>query len=146
MAEKWVSTSAGAHLRGRQKTDTEPEIALRKALHAAGARFRLHRRLAPGCTPDIVLPGRRVAVFVDGCFWHGCPRHGRQKPWTGPNAELWAAKMLRNKDRDRRSTELARTAGWRVERFWECEIREDIDRLVCRTLDLPRSERGGLGC
>ena len=57
---------------------------LRQAVHAAGGRFRLHRRIAKGCTPDFVLPSRRVAVFVDGCFWHGCPEHGRKTPWTGP--------------------------------------------------------------
>ena len=80
---------------------------LRKALHAAGGRFRLHRQIAKGCTPDIVLPGRRLAVFVDGCFWHGCPTHGRKTPWTGPNAELWEEKMRRNAERDQRSTSLA---------------------------------------
>ena len=100
MPEKWVSTSSGRHLAGRKKKDTAPEVALRKALHAAGARFRLHRQLAKGCTPDIVMPGRRLAIFVDGCFWHGCPRHGRKTPFTGPNAELWEQKMQRNAERD----------------------------------------------
>lgn len=100
-------------------------MALRKALHAAGARFRLHRQLAKGCTPDIVLPGRRVAVFVDGCFWHGCPEHGRKAPWTGPNAALWAEKMRRNAERDRSSTRLAQQQGWIVLRFWECSVLSD---------------------
>ena len=80
MTERWVSTDGGRHLAGRKKNDTAPEIVLRKALHAQGVRFRLHRQLAKGCTPDIVLPGRRIAVFVDGCFWHGCPKHGRKTP------------------------------------------------------------------
>jgi DNA mismatch endonuclease (patch repair protein) len=123
VASEWVSTASGRHLAGRRKTSTSPEVELRRALHAAGGRFRLHRRIAKGCTPDIVLPGRRLAVFVDGCFWHGCPEHGRKTPWTGPNAALWEEKMRRNADRDRRSTALAEEHGWRVIRVWECEIK-----------------------
>jgi DNA mismatch endonuclease (patch repair protein) len=125
VVEKWVSTVAGRHLSGRRKEDTVPEVALRKALHAAGARFRLHRKLAKGCTPDIVLPSRHLAVFVDGCFWHGCPEHGRKAPWTGPNADLWVTKMQRNRERDVNSTRLATELGWRVIRVWECSIRVD---------------------
>lgn len=87
---QWVRTKEGAHLAGRRNENTDPEVLLRRAVHAAGGRFRLHRRIAKGCTPDFVLPGRRVAVFVDGCFWHNCPVHGRKREWTGPNAELWA--------------------------------------------------------
>ncbi len=107
MVPEWVSTAQGAHLARRQKVDTAPERMLRKAVHAAGGRFRLHPKIAKGCTPDFILPGRRVAVFVDGCFWHGCPEHGRKTPWTGPNAELWADKMVRNAERDRASSQLA---------------------------------------
>lgn len=134
MAENWVSTVAGRHLAGRRRESTGPEIALRKALHAAGARFRLHRKLAKGCTPDLVLPGQHLAVFVDGCFWHGCPQHGRKTPWTGPNAELWAAKMERNRGRDERSTQLAEELGWIVLRSWECEIRSSPTAVVARIL------------
>ena len=124
-SQQWTSTSRSSHLTGRRKTDTEPELLLRRALHAAGARFRLHRRLARGCTPDIVLPGRRIAVFVDGCYWHSCPKHGRKIPWTGPNAQLWEEKMRRNQERDERSTVLAQEAGWTVIRLWEHEVRAD---------------------
>ncbi len=106
MAE-WVSTPAGRHLRGRVTANTAPEVALRKALHALGARFRLHAKLGPGCTADIVLPKRGIAVFVDGDFWHSCPVHGRQKPFAGPNAALWAAKIERTRERDRRSSQVA---------------------------------------
>lgn len=131
----WVSTRSGQHLRGRRKTDTEPEILLRKALHALGARFRLHRTLAPGCTPDLVLPGRRIAVFVDGDYWHSCPLHGRKKPFTGPNSSLWEEKMQRNKDRDARSTKLAEEAGWVVVRLWECSIRHDPQEAARAVLE-----------
>jgi DNA mismatch endonuclease (patch repair protein) len=129
-----VSTEQGRHLAARTKTDTQPEVALRKALHAAGARFRLHRRLARGCTPDLVLPSRELAVFVDGCFWHSCPRHGRTTPWTGPNAQLWEDKMRRNQDRDARSTRLALDLGWDVERVWECDVRDDAATVAERLL------------
>lgn len=122
---RWVPTSAGAHLRRRRKKDTEPELMLRRALHALGVRFRLHRSLAKGCTPDLVMPGRRIAVFVDGDYWHSCPVHGRKRPFTGPNAELWAEKMRRNRERDARSTRLASEAGWHVVRLWECVVRRD---------------------
>lgn len=132
--EQWVSTGAGAHLAGRKKQHTEPEVLLRKALHAAGSRFRLHRRIAKGCTPDLVLPGRRTAVFVDGCYWHSCPVHGRKTPFTGPNAALWEAKMQRNRERDMRSTALAEEAGWTVIRLWECEIRSDPAAAAERVL------------
>ena len=133
--EQWVSTRAGSHLAGRRKESTAPEVLLRKAVHAAGGRFRLHRRIAKGCTPDFVLPSRRVAVFVDGCFWHGCPEHGRKTAWTGPNAVLWAKKMRRNADRDRRSTELAEHYGWRVVRVWECEVQDDPTTVAQQLLD-----------
>lgn len=139
--ERWTSTEVGRHLSGRRKENTDPEVLLRKSLHAAGARFRLHRRLAQGCTPDIVLPSRRLAVFVDGCFWHACPQHGRKKPWTGPNAVLWEAKMRRNRERDTASTRLAEEQGWMVRRFWECEIRECANSVAERLLALAVFER-----
>jgi DNA mismatch endonuclease, patch repair protein len=134
VVQRWVSTAQGAHLAGRRKVNTAPEVLLRKEVHAAGGRFRLHRHIAKGCTPDFVLPGRRVAVFVDGCFWHGCPDHGRKDPWTGPNADLWAEKMRRNAERDARSTGLAEDAGWVVVRVWECQVRRDAKALVDRIL------------
>jgi DNA mismatch endonuclease (patch repair protein) len=130
----WVSTAAGRHLRGRRKAGTEPELLLRRALHARGARFRLHRTLAAGCTPDVVLPSRRIAVFVDGDYWHSCPAHGRTRPFTGPNAALWERKMTRNRERDRRSTQVAQAAGWTVVRVWECAIRVDPDAAASSVL------------
>lgn len=134
MSQQWVPTSAGSRLAGRKKTDTAPEVLLRKALHAQGARFRLHVRLARGCTPDILMPRRRLAVFVDGCFWHSCPLHGRKTRFTGPNAALWTEKMARNRRNDERSTALAVGLGWTVRRVWECEIREDPQAAARRLL------------
>jgi DNA mismatch endonuclease (patch repair protein) len=98
--------------------NTKPEIAVRKAAHALGLRFRLHRRDLPG-TPDLVLAGRRTAIFVHGCFWHrhGC---GRATPPTS-NIEYWTAKFERNVQRDARNAAELRKLGWRCVRIWECE-------------------------
>lgn len=80
--------------------------------------------VARRCTPDFVLPKWHVAVFVDGCFWHGCPEHGA-KEFRGPNASLWAEKIGTNIERDHRNTATAQDAGWKVVRVWECEVRKD---------------------
>lgn len=135
MPSQWVSTREGRHLEGRRKVNTGPEVELRRALHALGARFRLHPRIARGCTPDFVLPRRRIAVFVDGCWWHSCPQHGRRTPWTGPNASLWEEKMARNRRRDEISTRLAEESGWTVVRVWEHEVRADACQAARRVLE-----------
>lgn len=94
----------------------------------------MHRRIAKGCTPDFVLPGRRIAVFVDGCFWHNCPQHGRKTPFTGPNASLWTAKLIRNVERDRLADQVAAEYGWTPVRVWECEVRSDPTAVARRLL------------
>lgn len=131
MSGAWVSTSAGSHLKGRKSRNTAPELALRSAVHRLGLRFRLHRIVSPRCTPDFVLPGRLVAVFVDGCFWHGCPEHG-VPTFKGPNADRWTQKIEVNRARDHRNTKAAQAAGWTVVRIWECEIRRDVDSAARR--------------
>lgn len=125
MATAWQSTAQGGHLAGRVSRGTQPELALRKAVHALGFRYAVHKRLAKGCTPDFTLVRYALAVFVDGCFWHQCPSHGRTT-FSGPNASLWEAKMRRNVERDRRADRLAREAGYQVLRVWECEIHSDV--------------------
>nr|WP_316228471.1 very short patch repair endonuclease [Bradyrhizobium sp. SZCCHNR1039] len=101
--------------------NTTPEIAVRKAAHALGLRFRLHRKGLPG-TPDLTFASRRVAVFVHGCFWH---RHDCDRA-TSPasNVEYWAAKFDRNVRRDARNAADLRKAGWRCVRIWECETKD----------------------
>ena len=100
--------------------DTLPEIALRKALHALGLRFRLHNRKLPG-KPDIVLPRYKAAVFVHGCFWH---RHDGCKVATTPksNTNFWVQKFDRNVARDARVSGELDALGWRVFVVWECEL------------------------
>lgn len=134
MDSTWVVTASSPRLSGRRSTDTTPEVLLRKALHKAGARFRLQRRIAKGCTADLVLPGRGIAVFVDGDFWHGCPEHFPRRAPRGPNAELWASKFEATRIRDERATDLAENAGWRVVRVWECEILADPEAAARRVL------------
>jgi DNA mismatch endonuclease (patch repair protein) len=130
----WTSTDRGRHLSGRLNRDTAPEVALRRALHAVGARFRLHRTLAKGARPDLVLPGRKIAVWVDGCYWHSCPAHGRRTPHTGPNALLWEAKLARTRERDAKAVLIAASLGWTPLRLWECEIRADAAEAASRVL------------
>lgn len=101
--------------------NTVPELAVRKGLHAAGLRFRLHRRGLPG-SPDIVLPRYRSIVFVHGCFWH---RHRGCRFATTPasNAEFWREKFESNVKRDKRQRAALRRLGWRVFTVWECQAR-----------------------
>ena len=101
--------------------NTAPELVVRRLLHSMGYRFRLHRKDLPG-TPDIVLPGRRKAIFVHGCFWHahGC-RIGRP-PKSRP--EFWEPKLARNKARDDKNLAALRRAGWDAFTVWQCEIKD----------------------
>lgn len=106
---------------GIRARNTKPELVVRKALFAAGFRFRLHRKDLPG-SPDIVLPGRRIAVFVHGCFWHAHAGCGYAKiPAT--RREFWENKLAVNVERDTRSREALLSAGWRVLVVWECTTR-----------------------
>lgn len=139
----WVSTDASAHLRGRVARNTGPEVMLRRRLHAAGLRFRLHPPLGQGLTADIAFPAPRIVVFVDGCFWHGCTRHARWTP-SGPNAERWARKFARTRERDELANRLAEERGLYPVRVWECEIREDVDGVVKRLSALVRGRRDSL--
>lgn len=102
--------------------DTVPELKVRRMLRAAGIGYRLGGCGLPG-RPDVVMKGRKLALFVHGCFWHGhdCPR-GARKPQT--NADYWSAKIERNRARDARVEGALTAAGWRVVTVWECRLRE----------------------
>ncbi|WP_150253929.1 very short patch repair endonuclease [Nocardiopsis deserti] len=133
----WISTERGAHLRGRRTRNTAPEVALRRAVHAQGLRFRLHRRIGR-CTPDFVLPRWKLAVFVDGCYWHGCPSHSPRR-FRGPNASRWEDKINANRARDQRNTAQLEEAGWRVLRIWECEVKQDTTNAAQRVREAALS-------
>jgi DNA mismatch endonuclease (patch repair protein) len=108
-------------MRAVKGRDTAPEIAVRKLLHRLGYRFRLHDTRLPG-SPDIVFPGRRLVVFVHGCFWHGhrCKR-GARVPAT--NTGYWISKIARNRARDVKVRRKLKAAGWGVLTVWECQLR-----------------------
>ena len=116
--------------------DTEPEMVLRKALWKSGLRYRLRPGL-PG-TPDLAFFGRKVAIFVDGCFWHGCPEH-----YSCPvrNAAFWSRKIERNLCRDRKANQNLADLGWDVIRIWEHEIPQDLDSVVRRIRHMVQDER-----
>jgi DNA mismatch endonuclease, patch repair protein len=107
-------------MQGNRKRDTRPELALRSELHRRGLRYRIDAKPLVGlrCRADIVFRRQMVAVFVDGCFWHGCPEHGTS-PRTNPS--YWSAKIARNVERDRRNDAELSAAGWAVVRVWEHE-------------------------
>lgn len=119
-------------VRGR---DTRPELAVRRILRGAGIGYRLGGAGLPG-RPDVVMKGRRMVVFVHGCFWHGhdCPRGARQPK---ANAAYWTAKVERNRTRDASAQAALQAAGWRVVTVWECEMRSPgfADDLVARIRD-----------
>lgn len=113
----------------RQK-GTQAEINLRNALHARGLRYRLHVPLLtkPRRSADIVFPRARVAVFVDGCFWHGCPEHAS---WPKSNADFWRGKIETNRSRDADTDQRLNALGWKTVRIWEHEdAREAADRIA----------------
>lgn len=112
---------------------TKPEIAVRQAAHKLGYRFRLHRRDLPG-SPDLVFAGRKLAVFVHGCFWH---RHPDCRFAYNPksNIEFWQAKLESNVVRDARVNEELGSLGWRVAIIWECETK-DFDSLSLRLREI----------
>ena len=124
-------------IRGR---DTKPEMLVRRALFKAGFRFRLHRRDLPG-VPDVVLPGRRLAIFVHGCFWHahqGC----RYAKTPASRREFWGAKLAANVERDKHVRDALLSAGWRVLVVWECltrstKVREALPELLARWIEGP---------
>jgi DNA mismatch endonuclease (patch repair protein) len=122
-------------MRANKRTNTKPELALRSALHRQGYRFRKDYRLdlAGGARvrPDIAFTARRVAVFVDGCFWHACPDHGRNPT---VNEWYWAPKLRRNVERDRAADAALAAAGWRVIRVWEHEALETAITAVIAAL------------
>ncbi len=113
-----------ARVRG---ADTGPEMALRRALWRAGLRYRVHPRI-PG-RPDLAFVGRKIAVFVDGCFWHGCPEHYKA---SATNAAFWSEKIARNQRRDREVETALMKLGWTVMRYWEHEVEGDLASVAER--------------
>lgn len=123
---KMTRSEVMSRIRGR---DTGPELLLRRRLWAMGIRYRVNHR-CEGVRADIAVPRKKLAVFIDGCFWHGCPQHG-VRPKT--NVDFWSRKLDGNIARDRRQTESLRLAGWTVVRLWEHEVERDPAGSAAKT-------------
>lgn len=129
-----LTASVSAVMRGNKRRDTKPEKAVRSILHRAGHRFRKDLRVQltnRACRPDIVFPRFKLAVFIDGCYWHACPEHGRI---PDNNTEYWEAKFRRNQARDRADTLALELEGWRVLRIWEHIPPEEAAELIAEQL------------
>ncbi|MFE9252950.1 very short patch repair endonuclease [Streptomyces sp. NPDC007088] len=130
----WAS-SAGRrrNMQAIRSRDTKPEFLIRRLVHARGLRYRVSARPEPGLrrTADLVFRPAKVAVFVDGCYWHGCPEH-YQAPKV--NSGYWSEKIVRNVARDRDTDQRLRDAGWLVLRFWEHEPSEECADRIAATV------------
>ncbi|WP_206309997.1 very short patch repair endonuclease [Streptomyces sp. A0592] len=136
------SAAVSARMSRQASRDTAQEVAVRSLLHAAGLRYRVNLPV-PGMrrrTIDIAFTRARIAVFLDGCFWHGCPEHATRPK---ANAEWWRAKLEKNMSRDRETTAHLESAGWTVLRFWEHESPDAVARKVAlsRLQAMPPRER-----
>lgn len=138
-----LSEGRSRNMQAIRRTGTKPEVALRSALHADGLRFRKDLRLDLASNvrvrPDIVFTARKVAVFVDGCFWHCCPQHGRQPT---VNEWYWTPKLRRNVERDRIADAALQEAGWAVVRVWEHFTVSEAVREVKDALRRKSNEQG----
>lgn len=129
-------------MQANRSRDTKPELAVRRLLHAAGFRYRVSyppvrslRRRA-----DIVFPRQRVAVFIDGCFWHGCPEHGRRT--FRVNSGYWSPKIATNCERDADTNQQLAAAGWTVLRFWEHEDPLGVAHAIAEAVARRRDSSG----
>jgi len=126
-------------MRANLGRDTVPEVRVRSLLHADGYRFRVNHPPVPGLrrTADIVFTRQRVAVFIDGCFWHGCPEH-----YISPksNSEFWREKVRRNQERDADTNARLASAGWIVLRHWEHESADSVAMAIEAAVDRARTE------
>lgn len=123
----------------RQKA-TGAEVALRRELYRIGLRYRVDCEVLkkPRRVADIAFPGRRIAIFVDGCFWHGCPEHAT---WPKRNAEFWRQKIEANQRRDADTNERLRSLGWTVLRFWSHESPIDAAKVVANAVTIIDGKR-----
>ena len=130
----WASSEATRKkMRGNRSRDTSPELRVRSLVHRRGLRYRVAQRPIPTLrrTADLVFRRAKVAVNVDGCFWHGCEQHYKE-PKT--NTEYWRSKIEGNRRRDRETDELLAAEGWQVLRFWEHEDPQDVAEAIERSV------------
>lgn len=144
-AARSYASSAGVRSRMQlQRTrDTAPELAVRRLLHAMGLRYRVDRQPLPALRrrADLVFGSARVAVFIDGCFWHGCLLHGNPRP--AANGWYWPEKIRRNQVRDADTDEHLRAAGWAVVRAWEHDPPDQVAQLIATLVGARRPRTQG---
>ena len=140
--KKTVDPETSRRMAATRGRDNARELALRSALHRQGFRFRVHLKIFKGLrrTADIAFPSLKVAIFLDGCFWHGCPIHGT---WPKNNAKWWREKILTNRKRDRDTDQRLKTSGWFVIRVWEHEDAKVVAKRIVHMLKarLARQKR-----
>jgi DNA mismatch endonuclease (patch repair protein) len=120
-------------MRSNKWRDTKPELAVLRLLHAAGFRYRVNYRVLPRRTADIVFTKAKIAVFIDGCYWHGCADH-YQRPAS--NVEFWDRKVAANRARDIETTARLQADGWTVFRFWEHDAPADVAATIAKAVSL----------
>lgn len=131
---KPLNETVSKYMRSNKSKNTKPEILFRKALWNAGVRgYRLHWKKAPG-KPDIAFPGKKIAIFLNGCFWHRCPKCNLSLPKN--NRSFWEEKFSRNVERDQEKITALENENWTVITIWECELKEDIGTQVDRIRNL----------
>nr|WP_298985298.1 very short patch repair endonuclease [uncultured Micrococcus sp.] len=140
-SQSWASSAgARATMRGNRSRDTKPELAVRRLLHAAGYRYRVNARPEKDLrrTVDILFCAARVAVLIDGCYWHGCPEH-----YIAPKANggYWSDKVARNRARDADTNQVLTERGWLVLRFWEHEDPTVVAEQIIAVVDERRPRR-----
>lgn len=129
-----LNETVSKYMRSNKGKNTKPEILFRKVLWHAGARgYRLHWKKAPG-KPDIAFPGKKIAIFINGCFWHRCPKCKLSLPKN--NQEFWRKKFKRNVERDAEKVSSLINENWKVLVIWECELKQDIESQKQRVLNL----------
>jgi len=139
--DRLTPEARSANMKAVRRKDTAPEIAVRRLLHAAGYRYRLHARSLPG-SPDIVFPQRRKVIFVHGCFWHGHTCRAGRRPRT--RQEYWLPKIARNQQRDAAAITALHDRGWDCLVVWQCDVtaREQLMVKLAKFLGPPGGRRG----
>ena len=123
-----LNETVSKYMRSNKAKNTKPELLFRKALWNSGLRgYRLHWQKAPG-RPDIAFPGRKIAVFVNGCYWHRCPKCNLSLPKN--NRDFWQQKFERNMERDKEKTAALEQEDWKVLVIWECELKNDLESQI----------------
>lgn len=134
------SAAASRRMAKVRQKGTAPEIAMRRQLYRIGLRYRVNYEVLkkPRRVADLAFPRLKIAVFIDGCFWHGCPEHAS---WPKQNAEFWRQKIEANRLRDRDTNERLRNEGWKVLRFWEHESPNVAAEAIAEVVASTRLER-----